>query len=60
MRRLAGTQATVVVAHIPDVTVIPYLTPAEDVASMIGLPLTIVGPLWESTPAISSPPTRFR
>jgi phospholipase/lecithinase/hemolysin len=45
MRRLAGTQATIVVANIPDVTVIPYLTPAEDVASITGLPLTIVGPL---------------
>ena len=45
MRRLAATHATVVVANIPDVTVIPYLTPAEDVAAIIGLPLAVVGPL---------------
>src|SRR5262245_41890019 len=43
MRRLAATNATIVVANIPDVTVIPYLTPAEDVAAIIGLPLEVVG-----------------
>jgi phospholipase/lecithinase/hemolysin len=45
MRRLAATNATIVVANIPDVTVIPYLTPAEDVAAIVGFPLEIVGPL---------------
>lgn len=45
MRRLAATRATIVVANIPDVTVIPYLTPAEDVAAIVGLPLSVVGPL---------------
>jgi hypothetical protein len=44
MRRLAATGATVVVANIPDVTVTPYLTSAEDVAAIIGLPLALVGP----------------
>ena len=45
MRRLAATNATIVVANIPDVTVIPYLTPAEDVAAIVELPLEILGPL---------------
>jgi len=45
MQRLAATNATIVVANIPDVTVIPYLTPAEDVAAIVGLPLSVVGPL---------------
>src|SRR5262249_31660308 len=35
----------VVVANIPDVTVIPYLTRAEEVAAIIGLPLAVVGPV---------------
>src|SRR5262245_32086608 len=45
MLRLAATGAAIAVANIPDVTVIPYLTPAEDVAAIIGLPLTVVGPI---------------
>ena len=45
MKRLAATGAAIVVANIPDVTVIPYLTSAEEVAAIIGLPLTVVGPL---------------
>jgi phospholipase/lecithinase/hemolysin len=42
MDRLAATGATLVVANIPDVSVIPYLTPAETVvagvAAQTGLP----------------------
>ncbi len=45
MDRLAATGATLVVANIPDITVIPFLTSAEDVAAQIGLPLLVVGPI---------------
>ncbi len=44
MDRLAATRATLVVANIPDVTVVPFLTPAEDVAELVGAPLDVVGP----------------
>jgi phospholipase/lecithinase/hemolysin len=43
--RLAATGATLVVANIPDVTVIPYLTSSEKVAAQTGLPLYVVGPI---------------
>ncbi len=43
--RLAATGATLVVANIPDVAVIPFLTSAEQVAETVGLPLTILGPV---------------
>ena len=46
MTRLAVTGATLVVANIPDVTVIPFLTPAEQVAAEVatqtGIPPAIV------------------
>lgn len=46
MTRLAATGATLVVANIPDVTVIPFLTPAEqvaaEVAALTGVPAEIV------------------
>lgn len=49
MSRLAATGATLVVANIPDVTVIPFLTPAEtvvaEVAAQTGVPSTIVAVL---------------
>jgi hypothetical protein len=34
-----------VLANIPDVTVVPYLTSAEKVAAQLGRPLSVVGPL---------------
>ena len=41
------TSANLIVANIPDVTAIPYMTPAttviNEVASMTGLPATVVG-----------------
>jgi lysophospholipase L1-like esterase len=43
--RLAATGATLVVANIPDVTVVPYLTSAEKVAAQLGRPLSVVGPI---------------
>src|SRR5260370_9223082 len=45
MERLAATGATLVVANIPDVTVVPFLTSAEKVAEEIGLPLSFIGPI---------------
>ena len=45
MNRLQATGATLVVANIPDVTVIPFLTSAQDVARLIGLPLSVIGPV---------------
>ena len=45
MSRLRATGARLVVANIPDVTVIPFLTSAETVASQIGLPLYVIGPI---------------
>jgi hypothetical protein len=44
LSRLAATRATLVVGNIPDVTAIAFLTPAEDVAALVGLPLTVIGP----------------
>ena len=44
LARLAATGATLVVANIPDVTVIPFLTSAERVAQIVGLPLALIGP----------------
>jgi GDSL-like Lipase/Acylhydrolase len=44
MDRMAATGAKLIVGNIPDVTVIPYLTPAEDVAEQAGVPLALIGP----------------
>jgi hypothetical protein len=43
--RLSATGATIVTANIPDVTAVPFLTPAETVAAQIGAPLEAIGPL---------------
>lgn len=43
--RLAATGATLVVANIPDVTAVPFLTAAEDVAALVRLPLALIGPI---------------
>jgi len=40
--QLAATHATVIVANIPDVTLIPYLTPAIKLAQQRKVPLTTV------------------
>lgn len=44
-RRVRRTGARVVVANIPDVTVVPYLTSADEVALLFGLPLSTLTPL---------------
>lgn len=40
--RLARTGATLVVANIPDVTAVPFLTSAEDVAAQLGIPIAVL------------------
>jgi phospholipase/lecithinase/hemolysin len=45
LNRLAATGASLVVANVPDVTAIPALTPAEEVAANVGLPLPVIGPI---------------
>ena len=42
--RLSATGATLVVANIPDVASIAFLTSAEKVAASVGIPLSIIGP----------------
>ena len=44
MQRLNATGATLVVANIPDVASIAYLTSAEKVADAVGAPLAAIGP----------------
>ncbi|MGH7342398.1 MAG: SGNH/GDSL hydrolase family protein, partial [Candidatus Rokuibacteriota bacterium] len=41
MRRLTATGAAIVVANVPDVTVIPYFTPVEAAAALVGVPLEV-------------------
>ena len=55
--RLAGTGATLVVANIPDVTVVPFLTSAEKVAEEFGLPLSFIGPILGIGPGDFVTPT---
>jgi phospholipase/lecithinase/hemolysin len=45
LNRLSATGATLVVANIPDVTIVPCLTPSEDVAEELGLPLFVIEPI---------------
>jgi lysophospholipase L1-like esterase len=45
MNRLDATGAALVVANIPDVTVVPALTPTEDIVEETGLPLFVIGPI---------------
>jgi lysophospholipase L1-like esterase len=42
--RLAATGATLVTANIPDVTAVPFLTSADEVAARVGIPLEVIGP----------------
>ena len=48
--RLEATGATLVTANIPDVTAVPFLTPAETVAARTGVPLEVSGPLLGIAP----------
>lgn len=57
--RLDATGATLLVANIPDVTVIPYLTSADDVADLLGVPLEAVGPALGIGPGDTVTPSAF-
>jgi len=61
--RLEATGATLVVANVPDVTVIPFLTPAEEVtaevAAQTGLPASVVGALLGIGPGDFVTPDAF-
>ncbi|MGD0404497.1 MAG: SGNH/GDSL hydrolase family protein [Candidatus Acidiferrales bacterium] len=45
LNELSQTGATLVVANIPDVTVVPYFTPAATIAQEAGLPQFVVDPI---------------
>lgn len=57
--RLAATGATLVVANIPDVTVVPFLTSAEKVAEELGLPLSVIGSILGIGPGDFVTPSAF-
>ncbi len=45
LNQLSETGATLVVANIPDVTVVPYFTPVSTIEQESGLPLFVIGPI---------------
>lgn len=45
LNRLDATNAQLIIANIPDVTTIPYLTSSEEIAANAGLPIEVIGPL---------------
>jgi hypothetical protein len=45
MQSLSATGATIVVANIPDVTVIPFFTPTKVIEAETGLPLSVLRPV---------------
>ena len=59
IRRLRATGAKLILANIPDVTVIPFLTRAETVAAQIGLPLFVIGPILGIGPGDFVTPDAF-
>jgi GDSL-like lipase/acylhydrolase family protein len=48
--RLAATGATLAVANLPDATLVPFLTSAEDVAASAGVPLSAIGSVLGISP----------
>jgi lysophospholipase L1-like esterase len=45
LNELSQTGATLVVANIPDVTVVPFFTPVATIAQEAGLPLFVIAPI---------------
>src|SRR5262245_20907652 len=43
--RVGRNGADLIVANIPDVTSLPYFTPAEQIAASVGQPLAVIGPV---------------
>jgi hypothetical protein len=42
---ILASGSDIIVANIPDVTLIPFLTSAEEVAELLGVPIEAIGPL---------------
>src|SRR5260370_27128612 len=59
MDRLAATGATLIVANILDVTLVPFLTSADKVAQEFGLPLSVIGPILGIGPGEFVTPAAF-
>lgn len=59
MDRLAATGAEIVVANVPDTTVIPFLTPAEDLAAAFGIPTGLLRPILGIGPGDFVTPEAF-
>lgn len=59
MNRVSATGATIVVANVPDVTVLPYLTSAEKVAAQVGVSLAHIGPILGIAPGDYVTPDAF-
>lgn len=59
MDRLAATGAGIVVANVPDATVIPFLTPAEDLAAAFGIPAGLLRPILGIGPGDFVTPQAF-
>jgi len=59
MEQLTASGATVVVANIPGVTVVPFLTSAQEVAAEVGLPLSVIGPILGIGPGDFVTPDAF-
>jgi hypothetical protein len=45
MQTLSATGATIVVGNIPDVTAVPFFTPAQVIEAETGLPIKVIGPI---------------
>jgi GDSL-like Lipase/Acylhydrolase len=60
MDRLAATGATLIVANILDVTLVPFLTSADKVAQEFGLPLSVIGPILGIGPGDFVTPAAFK
>ncbi len=57
--RLAATGADLVIANIPDVTVVPFLISAEEVATAVGVPIEAIGPVLGIAPGDFVVPDAF-
>jgi GDSL-like Lipase/Acylhydrolase len=57
--RLARAGAALIVANIPDVTAVPYFTPAEEIAASVGVPLEVIGPVLGLAPGDFVTPGAF-
>ncbi|MEE8468185.1 MAG: SGNH/GDSL hydrolase family protein [Planctomycetota bacterium] len=59
MARMSATGALLVVANVPDVATIPFLTSTEEVAELLGLPLDLIAALLGIVPGDFVVPDAF-